>query len=231
MTSRYVWVEALSGVMCLAVFERLFLHAPAGRPALHAALESLCYFAFVGGLIIATFVDLEWMEIPDEVSLPGAALGLATVGFRLAPSPLEAALGAGLGFLVVQVLFVWAYELLTGRRGMGEGDAKLLMMIGAFLGWESVLFCLVAGSVQGLVAAMILRLTGAPLVPQRPDDPRPPAHENLEEAEEHSPDDGNEEDFSNAPMMVFGPLLAVSAIEYLFFGEQLMGAYFRALGG
>jgi len=232
MTSRYVWVEALAGVMCLAVFERYFVHAPPDRPALYAALESLCYFAFVGGLIIATFVDLEWMEIPDEVSLPGAALGLATVGFRLAPTPLEAALGAGLGFLIVQVLFVWSYELLTGRRGMGEGDAKLLMMIGAFLGWESVLFCLVAGSVQGLVAAVVLRVTGVPLTPQRPDSlPPAAAAENLDSDDDSAPNDEDDEGLSNAPMMVFGPLLAISAIEYLFFGEALLAYYFGLLAG
>ena len=28
---------------------------------------------FAGGLLVATFIDLEWLIIPDEVSLPGAA--------------------------------------------------------------------------------------------------------------------------------------------------------------
>jgi leader peptidase (prepilin peptidase)/N-methyltransferase len=224
-----VLVELLTGVLGLAVAERFFVRAAPGTGFLQAGLETLLYFAFVGGLVIATFVDLEWMEIPDEVSLPGAALGLATVGLRTSPGALEAAVGAGLGFLIIQLLFVWAYELLTGRRGMGEGDAKLLLMIGAFLGWQSVLFVLVAGSMQGLLAAGLATLWGVPLVPKRPDEEPnlvaapgtgvPPATDGTPASTSAPEVHGSE---SGPPMMVFGPMLALSAIEYLFFGEEIV---------
>jgi leader peptidase (prepilin peptidase)/N-methyltransferase len=185
MSPRYVWVEALTAVLGLAVAERYFVNALEGSTAQGALINSVLYFTFVGGLLVATFVDLEWMEIPDEVSLPGAALGLATVGLRLGPTPVSAAVGAGLGFLVVYVLFVVVYELVRGRRGMGEGDAKLLLMIGAFLGWEAVLFCLAAGSAQGLLVAGVATLFKIPLVPERPDDARGEASPDGEpEAEE-----------------------------------------------
>ncbi|MFT3921672.1 MAG: prepilin peptidase [Myxococcales bacterium] len=221
MTPRYVLVELLTGVLGMAVAERFFVSAPEGTSALFATLESVLYFIFVGGLVIATFVDLEWMEIPDEVSLPGAALGLATAGFRNHPGALEAAVGAGVGFLIVQLAFVWGYELITGRRGMGEGDAKLLLMIGAFLGWQSVLFVLVAGSFQGLLAAGVAMILGVPLIPQRPDEQDQPANQ-ASEASSEEPNQATEEaPQSGPPMMVFGPMLALSAIEYLFFGEQI----------
>ncbi|MDB4985365.1 MAG: hypothetical protein JWN04_543 [Myxococcaceae bacterium] len=242
LTPRYVWVEALSGVLGLAVAERYFVNADSVTAAGSAGLETALYFTFVGGLVIATFVDLEWMEIPDEVSLPGAALGLATAGLRTGPGAISAAVGAGVGFLIVQVLFVWTYELLTGRRGMGEGDAKLLLMIGAFLGWEAVLFALVAGSFQGLIAAGLATALGVPLVPKvegfeladaavgpavssEPRDPAPlPADAALAapqpELEERS-----------APMMVFGPMLALSALEFLFFGDAIVSWLSLRLGG
>lgn len=216
LSARYLWVELLSGVLGLAIAEQFVVRARADATLATAALEALLYFAFVGGLIVATFVDLEWMEIPDEVSLPGAALGLATVGLRSGPGPLSAAVGAGIGFLIVQVLFVWAYELLTGRRGMGEGDAKLLLMIGAFLGWEAILFALVAGSFQGLLAAGLATAFNVPLVPSRPDEPRPSEHE----ADLGAPSAEALPD--NAPMMVFGPMLALSALEFLFFGDVIV---------
>lgn len=228
LTARYVWVELLSAVLGLAVAERFFVRA-GDVPLATAAIETLLYFTFVGGLLIATFVDLEWMEIPDEVSLPGAALGLATVGWRADPGALSAAVGAGVGYLTVQLLFVWSYELLTGRRGMGEGDAKLLLMIGAFLGWESVLFCLVAGSLQGLVAAGIATAFGVPLVPALSDDE--PAETPAETALGPAEGLADPERESSAPKMVFGPMLALSAIEFLFFGDAVLGWVSVRMGG
>jgi len=219
LTPRYAVVEALTGLLGLAVSERFFVNAAEGATAAFALLETLLYFAFVGGLVIATFVDLEWMEIPDEVSLPGAALGLATAGLRVSPGALECAVGAGVGFLIVQMVFVWGYEILTGRRGMGEGDAKLLLMIGAFLGWQSVLFVLVAGSFQGLLVAAVGMILGVPLIPRRPDEEEETASESPQEA---APAPESESAApAGPPMMVFGPLLAISALEYLFFGEQI----------
>lgn len=231
LSPRYMWVELLSAVLCLALFDRLVVDAP-GRPLGGAVIEALLYFAFVGGLVVATFVDLEWIEIPDEVTLPGTALGLATVGFRQVPGPMEAAVGAGLGFLIVQVLFVWVYEMATGRRGMGEGDAKLLMMIGAFTGWEGVIFCLVAGSVQGLMVAGGLRLSGRALVPERPDLEAEIARVSGRPPPASEPPEGDDDDdaLPEAPMMVFGPLLSLAALEYLFFGDALVALYLRMLG-
>ncbi|MEZ4249387.1 MAG: prepilin peptidase [Polyangiales bacterium] len=167
LTPRYLLVELLCGVLALALMERLALSTPEAELA-PRLVEVALYFVFVGGLVVATFTDLEWMMIPDEVTLPGAALGLATVGQR--DGDIEAmAIGAGLGYLVVQVLFVWSYERLTGRRGMGEGDAKLLLFIGAFVGWQGVLFAIAAGSLQGIVVAAV----AAPRKPMAPTSSRP----------------------------------------------------------
>ena len=165
ISARYPLVELLGGVLCLAIAERVIVQSAEASEVVPVALETLGYFMFAGGLLIATFVDLDFMEIPDEVSLPGAALGLATAPLRSMPGAADAALGAGGGFLVVQLLFVWVYERLTGRRGMGEGDAKLLAMIGAWLGWQGALFALVAGAMQGVLVAIALIATGRPTTP------------------------------------------------------------------
>jgi len=136
-------VELLAAVLCVAIAELWVVRAAPGTLLLHATIETLLYFVFAGGLLIATFVDLEWMEIPDEVSLPCAALGLLSAPFRTEPGVWSAAVGAGAAYLMVQLIFVWGYERIAGRRGMGEGDSKLLLMIGAFLGWKGALFSVV----------------------------------------------------------------------------------------
>jgi len=221
ISPRYVMVELLSAILCVAIAELWIVRAAPGTPLLQATIETLLYFIFGGGLLIATFVDLEWMEIPDEVSLPCAAIGLLSAPFRLEPGLWSAAVGAGAGYLSVQLVFVWGYEALTGRRGMGEGDSKLMMMIGAFLGWKGALFSIVAGSMQGLVFAAFALLTGRRLTPtieERVIDGE------LFEAPE--PPDANRIGLLKLP---FGPFLALGALEYLLAGDAILSWYLRLL--
>lgn len=303
MTPRYALVELLGALLCVGIAERFVVHAAPGTELTPATMTALAYFMFVGGLLVATFIDLEWLIIPDEVSLPGAALGLLLAGNGMGiVSAEDAALGAAMGFLFVQLVFVWAYERVTGRRGMGEGDPKLLLMIGAFLGWKGVLFAVVAGSMQGLVAAAVSYVAGGSLVPPvRPDPldgwPREDLLGYLKDlfgrrpellAEEQSvmrldfglggeagveavtvpesataPETEDASETVNAPesttepvsgaktepvaktepepepeepdegrmMIPFGPFLALGALEFLFFGERIIDAYFALFEG
>lgn len=191
LSPRYVLVEATSAMLCWAVAERFVIGQPGSVELTDAGVTTLLYFFFAGGLLIATFVDIEWMEIPDEVSIGGTALGLATLSLRHpSPEAAEVLLGAGGAYLTVQILLVWSWERLTGRRGMGEGDSKFLMFIGAFLGWKGALFALVAGALQGMLfvifATVVDRSRGA--------EPEP--------AEDREPEDDPDKWVSPAPLEV-----------------------------
>lgn len=239
LSARYPFVELLTALLAVAVARRDIVGAPLDQTALHAAIVAGLDFVFVGGLLIATFVDLERMEIPDEVSLPGAALGLATIGLRDPEGALGYALGAGAGFLVVQLVFVWSYERLTGRRGMGEGDAKLLLMIGAFVGWEGVIFAVVAGSIQGVVVAAYGLITKTPLGPdldaiEAEDRALAEARGEtwIEFAKKDEEGEGDEEPSRIGHIKLpFGPFLALGALEFMFFGPQLVNAWLALVLG
>ncbi len=220
---RYPVVEALGALLAWGVAERKLLGAPPGTFLDEALLESMLDFAFLGGVLVAAFVDLDWMEIPDEVSLPGAALGLLTASLRArGPGAEAAALGAGLGFLIVQVPFVWIYERLRGRRGMGEGDAKLLLFVGAFLGWKAVFFALFAGAAQGLSYTAISLLMGwDPGARHRPNE----GFEATSLAAGDEVPEGETRGGVGSLRVPFGPFLALGAAEYYFAGERILRAY------
>jgi leader peptidase (prepilin peptidase)/N-methyltransferase len=221
ISARYPLVELLGALLCVAIAELWIVRAEPDTLLLHATIETILYFIFASGLLIATFVDLEWMEIPDEVSLPCAALGLVSAPFRAEPGLWSAAVGAGAAYLTIQVLFVWGYERLTGRRGMGEGDSKLLMMIGAFLGWRGALFSIVAGSLQGLLFAGFALVTGRKLTPTIEE--RVIDGEVIEAPEEA---DASRVGLLKLP---FGPFLALGALEYLLAGDAILSWYFGLL--
>src|SRR5262249_50893713 len=116
-----------------------------------------------------------------------------------------------------------------GRRGMGEGDSKLLMMIGAFLGWQGAAFALFAGAAQGLTVAAYGLLTGKKLAPEPPDEEEDGADELDEQGElaQHQADPPPR--WLGHLKLPFGPFLALGALEYLFFGDTLVGAWLRVM--
>ena len=96
-----------------------------------------------------TFIDLDHQIIPDVISLPGIVVGLAFSFVSPLVTPLDALIGvlAGGGTLLA---VAWLYKAFRGQEGMGGGDIKLLAMIGAFLGWQSIFVTLFVGSVDRL---------------------------------------------------------------------------------
>jgi len=95
-----------------------------------------------------SLIDLETGLLPNALTLPGIALGLA---FSLwGGSPLDHLIGAAAGYAAFW-LVARGFLLLTGREGLGYGDFKLLAMLGAFFGWQSLPFIVLLGSVTGAV--------------------------------------------------------------------------------
>lgn len=110
-------------------------------------------------LFLLAALDLEHEWLPDRLTLPLLAAGLAAAWGGFGP-PLEARLiGAAAGFATL-FLIALGYRTLRGREGLGGGDPKLFAALGAWLGWPQLPFVLVGAGLLGLAALLLKRLRG-----------------------------------------------------------------------
>jgi prepilin signal peptidase PulO-like enzyme (type II secretory pathway) len=134
-------VMALTGVGFLLAFLRFGL-----------AWDLALAWFFIAVMIVVAFIDWELMIIPDKLVLPAAAIGLAA-SIALDPGRwwiyLVAAFGAAL-FLFILAM-IWA-------GGMGGGDIKLALLMGAVLG-EMVIVGMFLGFLLGAVVGLVLWAT------------------------------------------------------------------------
>ena len=134
---RYPLLEGLMGISWAGL---TWYFGP--TPALLMAL------VLVTVLWMLTLIDLETGLLPDALTLPGIAIGLA-FSFWVG-DPVSSLIGAVAGygmFWLVARLFL----LVTKREGMGYGDFKLLAMLGAFFGWQALPFIVFVSSLSGAV--------------------------------------------------------------------------------
>ncbi|MDE3201275.1 MAG: prepilin peptidase [Acidobacteriota bacterium] len=119
-------------------------------------------------LLALAFLDAEHLWLPDRLTLTGIALGLANVifPFILASRIFITGHGffyasgmmlAGIAIPTLLVLLIrWTYKLIREREGMGLGDAKLMAMLGAWLGLSGALLSFGIGILLGAVVGVVL---------------------------------------------------------------------------
>lgn len=157
---RYPIVEILTGAV---FFGSIFTFG--------LSLLALKYVLFGSSMIALIFSDFEERILPDEFTIGGTVVGIAlslvvplnpSLAFFLAPftrnpqilSLIESLLGS-----VVCAGVLWGvgylYERFRNKEGLGFGDVKMVMMIGAFLGLQGALLTVIAGSILGSVVGLI----------------------------------------------------------------------------
>ena len=105
---------------------------------------------FLCVLLVLSFVDLEHMILPDELTLGGGVVFLAFAFFHPRLDALEGiATGLG-GALVFAAIFLY-YLKVRKIEGLGFGDVKLMVMLGAFLGVEKLVVAVLLASFTGLL--------------------------------------------------------------------------------
>lgn len=104
-------------------------------------------------------IDLEHKLLPDVMTLPSIAGGLAFSFAGGLATPQDAVLGAVVGAAIPAALIV-IYKRLRGVEGMGWGDVKYLGAIGAVTGLMGCLTVLVLAAVAGAAVGILLIVAG-----------------------------------------------------------------------
>ena len=144
ISPRYFIVELITGLLLVA----LFLHYG-------LSIRLVTVFTFSATLIVITFIDLDHQYHPRRDYPPGTPfffiLGIFFMGLTFRDALLGTIAGSGGLFLVA-----FLYRFFTGREGMGMGDVKLLAMLGAFLGWKSLIFIIFVSSLLGSAVGLFI---------------------------------------------------------------------------
>jgi leader peptidase (prepilin peptidase)/N-methyltransferase len=168
ISARYPAVEALTAILFAAV-------------AWHDGLSFALGFdlVFVAAMVALIFIDAEHMILPNVITYPGVLFALLTriiVPYLAGPAHFDdlpqlltlmptlpvwlvSLIGAAIGALagggsLWLMGFIW--EKLRGVEAMGFGDVKMMLMVGAFLGWRLTILTILLGALTGSIAGIFV---------------------------------------------------------------------------
>jgi leader peptidase (prepilin peptidase)/N-methyltransferase len=145
---QYPVVEALSGVL-------------AALTAWHFGYswQAAAALLLTWGLLALSGIDLQRQLLPDSITLPFLWLGLGLALLGVFTDLRAGVLGAMAGYLSLWSVY-WVFRLLTGKEGMGQGDFKLLALLGAWQGWQYLPAIVILAAGVGAVLGSLLILLG-----------------------------------------------------------------------
>lgn len=145
---------ALVEVSCLAWSLALaHLHGPSLIWGVHLVLGCM--------LIAGSFIDFETFLLPNRITIGGSGLALAACFVLETPGWQNGLLGAAAGGFFFWVL-QQGYRLWRKEEGLGTGDVKLMVMIGAMTGLTGLPLTILAATATSAAgsAFFILRPGG-----------------------------------------------------------------------
>lgn len=149
ISARYPLVEISTALLSLVVAQHYGVSG-----------TTLLVLLLTWGLICLTMIDFDYMQLPDQITLPLLWLGLiVNIDATLVPLS-DAVIGAVAGYGSLFSVY-WLFKLFTGKEGMGHGDFKLLALLGAWAGWQLLpLLILMASAVGAIVGISLMLMKG-----------------------------------------------------------------------
>lgn len=171
---RYPIVELITALLFVSVWK---LYGPLS--VVGAAVGITNSFAFVGayillvfGLVMASYIDIDHMYLPDRVTKGSMILGVALsfifpVIQAPAMGPIPTHLAGGINSLIGLVAGGGVLygvgllgKLMFKKDAMGFGDVKLMAGLGACFGWQSLPFIIFISSLFGAVVGITMIAMG-----------------------------------------------------------------------
>ncbi|MBN1150136.1 prepilin peptidase [candidate division WOR-3 bacterium] len=107
-------------------------------------------------LFTVSATDFDRFQVPVRLTAAGVLTGILTSFLpNLFTSPLESFLGTVIAIGSV-VLFNDIFTAIFSREGLGDGDASVAGLIGAYAGWKAFFFSLFFGAVFGIIFSVVL---------------------------------------------------------------------------
>lgn len=111
-------------------------------------------------LLPLAWIDARHFVLPDFLTLPLTAAGLAVTYLSDPEATADHAVGA-FGGLMFVIIVRHIYGMVRRQEGIGLGDAKLLAAGGAFVSWEGLPSVVAIGALAGLAGALLQRVRNA----------------------------------------------------------------------
>jgi leader peptidase (prepilin peptidase) / N-methyltransferase len=220
---RYPLVELAIGALWGIVASRLVeIGSEYQEPILQALIPAILSAILLWFLVALAVLDAENLWLPNFLTYPGILLGLIYSAVNEVLGLWSPNSGHGTRIFVGRLMFLtlnrllaalaaaglillirWIYWLIRRREGIGLGDAKLMAMLAAWLGFSGALVSFALGVVLGVLAAITVLIA-----------PATRAH-------------GSPPTLTKLPL---GAFLCVGGIISSLWGQQILAGYLRWAG-
>ncbi len=144
ISALYPSIELLTAITSLVVFWRFGLTD-----------EMLAALFLTYMLIALTFIDFKHQILPDTMTLSALWIGLLFNTMGLYTQLVNAVWGAVIGYLLLWIS-AWIFLKLRKKQGMGNGDFKMMAMVGAWLGLNMMINTLLIAVIVGALTSVVL---------------------------------------------------------------------------